>query len=227
MKITSDIDAAEGEDYRININLPDINYDLSKYLIQKNDGIIFFYKSPFMHTERQTPLDALCLDDVLKGSFPGYRLISRLDFGVDGIIAALREDIETQYEQKIYYAWVEGDFPDECSGRWVIDANKKRKVIVQKSDQGGKMDFRCLKRSNGHSLVEITLSSAGRHQVRAVCAYLGYPIAGDFLYGNAEEETENKPQTKPPQRIGLHCYKVTVNGVSAVSPYKDAFEIFF
>jgi 16S rRNA U516 pseudouridylate synthase RsuA-like enzyme len=219
-KIIKDIEAAGDKNYKIDINFPDITYDLSEFLIQNGNGILFLYKPPFIHTERQTPLDTLCLDDVIKGSFQGYRLISRLDYGVDGIVSALNETVNAEYGQKNYYAWVYGDFPDECTGMWSIDACKRRKVAVKETEKGKKIYFRCLKRSNGKSLVDVTLESAGRHQIRAVCAYIGYPIVGDHLYGSNGKETEDELL---PQRIMLHCYKVTINGVSAESPYKDAF----
>ena len=222
-KIGSDIVVIDGGDYKIDIKLPKITYDLSDFLVKSSDRIIFLYKPPFMHTERQTPLDVLCLDDVVKGSFPEYRLISRLDYGVSGIVPALHKSANAKYEAKRYYAWVDGEFPEEYAGRWSVDAGKKRKVVIRETRDGRRMDFRCLKRVNGCSLVEVALASAARHQIRAVCAYLGYPIKGDLLYGSSKAIGKSKLT----QRILLHCYEVTVNGVSAVSPYKGEFESLF
>ena len=227
MKISGDIDAVDGEDYKVNITLPEIRYDLSEFLIHKSDGVIFLYKPPLMHTERQTPLDSLCLDDLLKGDLLEYRLISRLDYGVDGVVAALHKGVNAEYEQKNYYAWVKGDFPNEYSGNWSIDADKRRKVAVKETKNGGKIDFRSLKRSNGYTLLEVILASAERHKVRAVCAHIGYPIAGDPLYGNNDEWDSEELTLKLRQRIGLHCCKAAVNGIGAVSPYKDSFEVLY
>ena len=49
-----------------------------------------------------------------------------------------------------------------------------------------KTDFRCLKRKNGLSLVECMPETGRLHQIRATLCSLGYPLAGDKMYGPDE-----------------------------------------
>jgi 23S rRNA pseudouridine1911/1915/1917 synthase len=47
------------------------------------------------------------------------------------------------------------------------------------------------------SLIEAKLLTGKRHQIRAHCGYLGFPLLGDTLYGSKyvieEEELTNRP----------------------------------
>jgi 23S rRNA pseudouridine1911/1915/1917 synthase len=192
-------------------------FDLSDYLIKYccDKKITYLYKPPFMHIERLNPSEDLCMTDIIK-DMDGYRLITRLDYGVDGIVAAIKDEIIVTDEQKKYFAWVKGNFKNEVSGYWTIDAKKRKSVSVSFHRTGHKYSYMRIAPVTAKkecTLVEISLSKAARHQIRAALAYLGHPIADDALYGDEDNVV----------RIMLHCAEVSINNNRCVSPYADAF----
>lgn len=211
--VTADMDVSGGEDIHVNIKQAGHSYSAADYVVSDAGSCIFFYKPPFMHSERHTPLDPLCLEDIAKEEYPEFMLISRLDYGVDGVVAALRKNEATRSQRKKYLAWVDGLFPISYEGIWDVDAHKRRKVKAFESYSGIKMRFARLESAGNISLVEIELEEARRHQVRAVCAALGHPILGDPLYGTGEADG----------RIWLSCVYSEVNGIFADSPHTGAF----
>ncbi|MDR2884469.1 MAG: hypothetical protein LBV09_05125 [Deferribacteraceae bacterium] len=208
--IKADIEADEAAQYELIIGKPSLSYNIEEYLITATDTVIFLQKPPLMHTERHTPEDPLCLDDLIPADF---RLLSRLDYGVGGVIAALHNDIEINAQSKTYLAWVEGEFNREGGSLWQIDAHHRRRVKAIESYDGSKMVFRLIAVTNGRSLIEVQLESAARHQVRAVCAAMGFPIVGDYIYGSATAIGV----------VQLHCSEVYVNNIGAKSLYTEDF----
>ena len=51
----------------------------------------------------------------------------------------------------------------------------------------------------GFSLVEVTLETGRKHQIRVHMAGLGCPVAGDAMYGAT---------TDPVSRLGLHAWRL-------------------
>jgi 23S rRNA pseudouridine1911/1915/1917 synthase len=192
-------------------------FDLDEYLVKYccDKAIAYLYKPPFMHTERLNPSEALSMTDIVK-SMDSYKLITRLDYRVDGLVVAVKQGITVTDERKKYLAWVKGDFKNEVSGYWAVDAKKRKKVSVSfhKTEKlHSYMHIIPLVGIKGDTLVEVSLSRAARHQVRAALAYLGYPIIGDTLYGNNDAA----------YRIMLHCAEISINNSCCVSPYTDIF----
>lgn len=202
-------------------NLPALNYKLEDFLVKETNETIFFYKPPFMHTSRITPFDKLTMEDIACHSFPEYRLISRLDFETDGIIPAVKKNRSYKTKKK-YLAFIEGKMNKNITISNTIDASKRKKVKVLESINGNKTEISPIKytyyKNNIITLISIELEEAARHQIRAYCSYVGYPILGDSLYG-----------AQSYKRLLLHCNyteiwvteKNTLNSCS--SPYCEIF----
>ncbi|MFN8539097.1 MAG: pseudouridine synthase [Thermomicrobiales bacterium] len=45
--------------------------------------------------------------------------------------------------------------------------------------------FRVLERFGRNTLVEVRIESGRTHQIRVHCAFIGHPVTGDSVYGNA------------------------------------------
>lgn len=191
----------------LNIYQPNLSYDLSHYLIQQTDQMVFFYKPPYMHTERHTPEDDLTIEDMIKTEFPDHHLITRLDNETDGVIAAVHHDVTVQQMSKTYLAIVHGRFEHRIRMNNRINAAKRKKVKVleeQSPITTSISPYQYL--TDDISVVKVTLEKAARHQIRAYLAHLGHPIWGDDLYGNSEQH-----------RLMLHCMENRINSVSCTS----------
>lgn len=129
-------------------------------------------------------------------------LVHRIDTGTSGLVVAartahaharLRSAVREGAFEKRYLAIVpERDLP----GSGVIDhalaphPRDRRRVVVVR-DAGPEPASRTthwhvLERRGPWALLEVTVSRAYRHQIRAHLAAIGHPIAGDTLYGGSE-----------------------------------------
>ncbi|MEX2212747.1 MAG: pseudouridine synthase [Phycisphaeraceae bacterium] len=139
-------------------------------------------------------------------------IIHRLDKYTTGVIVVAKDDeahwgIAKQFEDrsttKAYLALVHGNFADsEISG--VIDEPigkhpTIREAVAIRRDSHGRASitiYRVREQYKGYSLVELHLRTGRTHQIRVHMGYLGYPIAGDVVYGGepvGEREIESPP----------------------------------
>lgn len=133
----------------------------------------------------------------LGGSWDGG-LIHRLDTYTSGVLVAARNaeswqslrGILTQGKLiKRYLAMVEGCVPGSGSVERALGPSSRSGRRVEVKSEASplpirKTDYTVLGVRNGHSLLEVEVSRAYRHQIRAHLASIGYPIVGDRVYGS-------------------------------------------
>lgn len=207
--IKSDFETDKSCDVILDIQFKKTEYSLQDYLIAKSENIIFFYKPPFMHTERQKLEDDLTISDIVDEYFPNFKLISRLDYETDGVIPAVTEDYKVNHIEKIYLALVHGKIDNSITLFNKIDAKKRRIVKVLKEETGGKTLIEPIRYFNDKTLVKVTVEEATRHQIRALLSFIQHPIAGDKLYGISDDF----------DRLMLRCQKVIINDKSCSSKF--------
>jgi 23S rRNA pseudouridine1911/1915/1917 synthase len=139
-------------------------------------------------------------------------LIYRLDYETSGLVVfaksdnlykEMREHFHSLVKEKIYLAWVQGhctlngSFTHSFSSR----EEKGKRVVVQERQQGkqeGELSIKVIRfeASLDQTLVEVSLKTGLRHQIRAQLAYLGFPLVGDEFYGGRKA-----------QRLYLHAFR--------------------
>lgn len=124
-----------------------------------------------------------------------YRPVNRLDKGTSGLMLAAKNAHAQHLLQQLlhgpdfvreYLAVVEGAPPRD---EGVIDlpiakedgATVRR--VVRPDGKPARTRYRVEARANGRALVRLRLDTGRTHQIRVHMAYLGCPVAGDFLYG--------------------------------------------
>ncbi len=138
-----------------------------------------------------------------KGAAGTFRPLNRLDKDTTGAVVVAKNQLAAgilwKNVRKRYLALVRGELPRDTG---VIDLPIEREEpygqlrIVSPEGQRAVTHYRVLGRAGGHSLVECNLETGRTHQIRVHFSYLGYPLAGDSLYGG---------DTGLLQRQGLHC----------------------
>ena len=133
-------------------------------------------------------------------------IVHRLDRETSGLMvfaktAAAKETLQAGWEaaEKRYLAVVEGKLP---AGKGVfssyLDETSPFKVFsVPRTDttRHAVTHYQVLKEGKGRSLVELTLETGRRHQIRVHLKDAGCPIVGDEKYG---------AKSNPARRLGLH-----------------------
>lgn len=130
------------------------------------------------------------INDVVR---PG--IVHRIDKDTSGLLMvakndraheALAKQLKDKTSLRKYVALVHGEIPHE-KGR--IEAPIGRSKVNRKMQdviEDGKpavTHFEVLKRYEGYTLIELQLETGRTHQIRVHMKYIGYPVAGDPLYG--------------------------------------------
>jgi 23S rRNA pseudouridine1911/1915/1917 synthase len=132
-------------------------------------------------------------------------IVHRLDKDTSGLIIAAKHDhalwyLQNQFKQrtvrKVYLALVNGSLqPPEA----LIDApigrdprHRKKMAVVVRADGRGdprpaQTSYRTVNYFKEYTFVECRPHTGRKHQIRVHMAYVGYPIAGDTLYGRRKE----------------------------------------
>lgn len=124
-------------------------------------------------------------------------MVHRLDRPVAGVLlfartskaaARLSDQFRMGAVDKRYLAIVEGRMRFD-GGRLVhrLERGDNRSTrILEASRTGGqeaRLSYRVLDRTESQSLVEVSLETGRRHQIRVQLAHVGHPVVGDVRYG--------------------------------------------
>lgn len=145
------------------------------------------------------------------------RFYNRLDMDTSGLIVVAKNAYAQAYLQekakikKFYQAICRGIiekdefFIERPIGR-VGDNIKRQELPVSEGGQEAKTRVKVLKRfeDKNLTLVELELFTGRTHQIRVHLSLEGYPILGDVLYGEKDEEVK---------RQLLHSYKLIYNDI--------------
>lgn len=125
------------------------------------------------------------------------RPVNRLDKDTSGIVIfakneyiqeCLVKQMKNHIFQKEYLAIVEGVIPKKSDSILAPIARMEDSIIKRCVHKDGDLaitHYKVLKESEHFSFLQIQLETGRTHQIRVHMAYIGHPIVGDTLYGNA------------------------------------------
>lgn len=156
-------------------------------------------------------------------------IVHRLDKDTSGIIIfakseSIKKELQDNWSNitRKYYAIVEG-IPDkkEDTITTYLEENYKLEVIPSNNPKKGKKSltsYKIIKTNKKYSLLEITLITGRKNQIRASFSFIGHPIIGDKKY---------KSKTNPINRLGLHAYFIKYNNQEFETPIPKEFNSLF
>jgi 23S rRNA pseudouridine1911/1915/1917 synthase len=185
-------------------------------LVHEDDDLIVVDKPPGLLTiadegERQRTAYRLLRDWVEARGGRRIFIVHRLDRETSGLLVfakspggkqALQAQFAARTPERVYVALVDGVVrADEgtLTGRLAED----RALRVRPTRAGGReaiSRYRVLERSTDATLLEVSLVTGRRGQIRAQLAALGHPIVGDRAYGSRRD---------PLRRVCLHATRLT------------------
>lgn len=156
------------------------------------------------------------LNDYVRKGNPKSRnrifIVHRLDRDTSGVLVFAKTESAKRYLQdewqnfdKKYYALVHGAMPEK-EGVIVsyLEENRKYRMYSGDDPNKGKLartGYKVLRESAKFSLLEITLFTGRKHQIRVQLADQGCPVVGDKKYGRPD---------KGIRRLTLHAGSLTI-----------------
>jgi 23S rRNA pseudouridine1911/1915/1917 synthase len=165
--------------------------------VHEDDAILVVVKPPGLltiATERERERTAYrLLWDYLAGRGERPFIVHRLDRETSGLLVfakseaakrALQAQFEARSVERVYRALVEGRPPPE---RGTLESRlaEDRMLRVRSSERGrvAITHYRVLSARREHTLLELSLGTGRRHQIRVQLAEAGWPVVGDVAHG--------------------------------------------
>ena len=134
-----------------------------------------------------------------------FRPVYRLDRDTTGLLVVAKDayiaaDLAGKV-QKYYYAVCEGELLRDGSIDKPIRV-KEGHTIQREAGNGGERavtHYQVLGAGNGHTLLKLWLETGRTHQIRVHMSSIGFPLAGDDMYGGGRQWIH---------RQALHCGKL-------------------
>ncbi len=180
-------------------------------VVEKRSGLLT------VSTERVKDKTAyyMLTDYVRKGNSKSKNrifVVHRLDRETSGVlIFAKSEHVKKHLQEnwkeftKKYFTVVSGKL-EEKSGTietYLAENSVHRMYSVEDANKGklAKTAYKVLRQTRHNSLLEVTLLTGRKNQIRVHFSELGHPVIGDKKYGE---------QVKGPQRLALHSASLTI-----------------
>ena len=142
-------------------------------------------------------------------------IVHRLDKDTSGVMIVARtktahshlvDQFKNRQVEKTYLALVNGVMTEDA-GRIVAPigrhpVHRQKMAVRERSGRHAISNWKCTKRFARHTLLEVHIETGRTHQIRVHLAHLGYPVAGDHLYGSSRDNAGFPRQM-------LHAWKLS------------------
>jgi RluA family pseudouridine synthase len=210
-----------------------LHEDIDVIVVLKSNGLLT------VATEREREATAQAYLNTYLGSRGEERVhvVHRLDRETSGVLVftknfhareRLKEQFAAHDVERLYIAIIEGPIDPP---RGTIRSNllegrdlKMRSVAARPEAKLAVTHYRTIAGVDGYSMLEVTLETGRKNQIRAHLSEAGHPIAGDSLYGSS---------TNPLGRLGLHAkilgfdHPTTGERLSFTAPVPKSFRALF
>ena len=221
----------------LELNINDFDDDMNEYLepvdlpieiIYEDENLTVVNKPSGMPTHESLNNRGNTLANALKYRYNDklyvFRATNRLDKDTSGIVitannrfyaSLLSNKIKNNEISKEYIAVVNGELTGEGTINAPIDRVGESiiKRMVREDGEEAISTYKALASTKEASLVLLTPITGRTHQLRVHMAYIGHPIMGDIMYGEASEYIS---------RQALHCLRMNIKDVgSYYAPLSD------
>lgn len=202
---------------RIELGEPEVVFPAELRLVHEDEHVLVVDKPAGLLTiatesERERTAYRLLRDWIEARGGRRIFVVHRLDRETSGLLVfaksfrakeRLQEQFQERTPERIYVARVEGSVRgQEGTLTSILDADRSLRVRSSRDARRGKeaiTRYRVLERYPAATLLELSLVTGRRGQIRAQLAALGHPIVGDRAYGGRGDQR---------RRVCLHATRL-------------------
>lgn len=132
----------------------------------------------------------------------GLLMVAKNDFAHNFLAEQIKEHSFTREYEAIVYGNLKND-------EGTVDApiarhpQKRKQMAVVSGGRNAVTHYRVIERLNGFTHIRLKLETGRTHQIRVHMAYLGFPVAGDEVYGPKKVITSLSGQCLHAKKIGF------------------------
>jgi 23S rRNA pseudouridine1911/1915/1917 synthase len=137
--------------------------------------------------------------------------------------------------EKVYHAILCGDLPNargEINATIGRHPSKRQSMTIVEPGRGreARTSYRILERLRSATLVQVLLHTGRTHQIRVHFQHLGFPLAGDRVYGGKQNVRLKQQTNFAAPRQMLHAYSLsfshprTGQTIACTAPWPDDFQ---
>ena len=222
-------------------NIPlDIRYeDDCLLVVNKPKGMVVH---PAPGNRHSTLVNALLYH--CKGSLSGINgvlrpgIVHRIDKDTSGLLIVakndkahigLAEQIKEHSFTREYNAVVCGHLKEYegtvCAPSGRNPKDRKKMCVTENNSKNAVTHYKVINEYEGYSHVSLRLETGRTHQIRVHMAYIGHPVAGDFVYGNDKKSAYLNGQCLHAIKIGF-VHPITNDYLEFNSELPDYFKEF-
>ncbi len=125
----------------------------------------------------------------------GLLIVAKNDFAHVRLAEQIKVHSFTREYSAVVYGTIKEDAGtvDRPIGRHPTERKKMAVLLGSPSARNAVTHFEVVRRFRGFTYLRLRLETGRTHQIRVHMAYLGCPLAGDFLYGREEPELISRP----------------------------------
>jgi 23S rRNA pseudouridine1911/1915/1917 synthase len=177
-------------------------------LVYEDEEILAYDKSSGLAVIAPDGSRSRCLLDIateqIRRRNPKGRaaVVHRIDRDTSGIVVfaksgAVKRELMSDWDsivaERLYVAVVEGEMAKDSGifDSWLKEDDSGRVRVAKTEERGAKRAitrWRVLKSSGGLSLLELSLETGRKHQIRVQLQASGHPVVGDVRYGSRRDD---------------------------------------
>lgn len=134
----------------------------------------------------------------------GLLIVAKNDFAHKSLAEQIKEHSFTREYRAVIIGHLKNDKGDIVAPIGRNPNDRKKMAVTDKNSKNAITHYKVIENYVGYSFLKLRLETGRTHQIRVHMAYLGHPLAGDFVYGKPKgRETKLEGQCLHAGLIGF------------------------
>ena len=155
----------------------------------------------------------------------GLLIVAKNDKAHIGLAEQIKEHSFTREYNAVVCGHLKGYEGTVCAPIGRNPKDRKKMCVTENNSKNAVTHYKVINEYEGYSHISLRLETGRTHQIRVHMAYIGHPVAGDFVYGNDKKSAYLNGQCLHAIKIGF-VHPITNEYLEFNSELPDYFKEF-